>query len=39
MIKSLICRLIGHKWRFVMRSLEGDKIFICRRCGRRFQTY
>ncbi len=32
--KALICRLIGHRWRFKIVSLEGHKIWICRRCGK-----
>ena len=35
----LICRIRGHEWRFVIRSLEGHKIFECKRCGQEFVAY
>ncbi|WP_417536128.1 DUF1660 family phage protein [Methylophaga sp.] len=27
-----ICKLIKHKWQFVILSLEGEKVFKCSRC-------
>jgi hypothetical protein len=36
LLAPLFCRLFRHRWRFVIRNLEGEKVFVCRRCGREF---
>jgi len=30
---AALCRVLGHRYRFLCISLEGDRVFVCRRCG------
>jgi len=30
------CSLVGHRWAFTMRTCEGNKLFVCRRCGKAY---
>lgn len=31
--QRLLCALLGHRFKFVRRNIEGEKIFCCRRCS------
>lgn len=32
----LACRIVGHRWKFLCINDEGEKAFVCRRCGKEF---
>ena len=29
-----LCRLIGHRWRYTLTTVEGNKRYRCTRCGK-----
>jgi hypothetical protein len=33
-INPILCHILGHRYRFRRITLEGDRLFICKRCGR-----
>lgn len=30
----VICGVLGHRWKFKMKSVEGDTMYSCQRCRR-----
>jgi hypothetical protein len=35
-MKWLLCRILGHRWKFKLLNLEKEKVFVCDRCDKAF---